>query len=219
MTDNALLKEFESRIEPEVKWKRVQDIPDFPFSTFEDAVTKIKSGEYSTGLDFTASNMFARWLYGDAHKYFFLLLALTPFIAVLVSIGLSIWLNNYWLLFGALLGFLGQFTSNPYNPAKGLFNTLVTVLVALFVWLIYSGNETGSILIAFYVVPFWLNRYIYKQNQKKLNDASLTSEMLFIYLYQTAKLGFRDKSGKSYWYMERAMKDMEELLNQHDKTT
>ena len=218
MTDSTLLKEFETRIEPEMKWTRVQDIPDFPFTTFGDARAKIQSGEYATGADFTASNMFARWLYGDAYKYFFLLLASTPFIGVLVSIALSVWLNNYWLLFGVLLGFLGQFTSNPYNPSKGFFNMLVAGLVALFGWFFYSNNETGTILVAFYVIPFWLNRYIYKHNQKKLTDTALGSEKLFIYLYQTAKLGFKDKSGKSYWHMETVMKETEELLKKHGQT-
>lgn len=197
-----LVGKLENRVEQDLKWKKVEDIPDFPFRNYEEAKAKIRSGEFSTGIDFSTSNQFAQWLYGGVYTFFFLTLASMPFIVAVLSVILAVWFQNYWLLFAIPLGFLAQFTSNPYNPAKGFFNLVVGVLFLIFVWRLLAGGETGPLLMAAYIFPFWINRYIYNHNQKKLGEVAMSSEKIFIFLYQNGKMGFKAPSGQSYWHHE-----------------
>ncbi len=198
------IKELEQHIEGKLKWDKVDKIPDFPANNFQEVHQLVKSGKYTVGVNYTTSNELARWLYGNMYGWYFLLLASTPFIAIIVSIILAITLSNFWLLLGIPLGFIGQFTSNPYNPSRGFFNTLVYILFIVMLWALISGNETLAYIISFYVVPFRINSYLYYHNQDKLKEIALKNETVFIYLYQGGQLGLRDNSSnQSYWHFEK----------------
>ena len=125
---------FEKKITPELKWKNIENIPDFPLSSFDEVKQKLKTNEFSVGIDFITSNELAQWLYGSAHKKIFLLLASTPIIVAIISLVLTFVLGNYWLLFGIILGFAGQFLSNPYNSSKIFGRIVVGILFLVFLY-------------------------------------------------------------------------------------
>lgn len=194
---------FEEKITPELKWKKIEDIPNFPLSSFNEVKQKLKTGEFSVGIDFTTSNEFAQWLYGPGHKNFFLLLASTPIIVAITSLVLAFVLDNYWLLSGVILGFAGQLLSNPYNSLKNFWKPVVGTLFLVFLYGLWQGKETITYLSAFFVFPFFINSYTYSMNQGKLERVVLESEKIFIFLYQNEKLGLKhNESGKAYWNFE-----------------
>lgn len=67
-------KHFEEKILAELKWNKIDDIPDFPFSNFDEVKQKLKENVFSIGIDFTTANQLAQWLYGNRKIIFRLLL-------------------------------------------------------------------------------------------------------------------------------------------------
>lgn len=196
-------KYFEEKIAPELKWQEVGDIPNFPVSSFDEVRQKLKEGIFSVGIDFTASNQLAQWLYGKRFSIFFTILASTPIIVAILAVILAFVLGNYWLLTGIALGFAGQLTSNPYNPSKNFWKPVIGTLFLVFLYGLWQSKETIIYLSAFFVFPFFINSYLYDMNQGKLERVALESEKIFIYLYQDGKLGLKhNESGESYWNHE-----------------
>lgn len=196
-------KHFEEKIVSELKWQKVEDIPNFPVSNFDEVKQKLKAGTFSIGIDFTTSNQLAQWLYGKGFSIFFTILASTPIIVAVLAVILTFVLGNYWLLIGVALGFAGQLMSNPYNPSKNFWKPVAGTLFLIFLYGLWQGKETITYLSAFFVFPFFINTYLYDMNQGKLERVALESEKIFIYLYQNGKLGLKhNESGESYWNHE-----------------
>src|SRR3989344_4357638 len=192
------VQHLEKKIAGDLKWNKIENIPDFPLANFDEVKRGVEANKFSLGIDFTTSNQLAQWLYGQGHKYFFLILASTPIIVAILSIILAIVLNNYWLLAGIALGFIGQFMSNPYNPAKNFWKPIVGILFLVFLYGLWQGKETITYLPAFFVFPFFINSFVYSMNQNKLTEVALNSEKVFIFLYQAGKLGLKhNESDKS----------------------
>jgi len=183
------INHLEEQIESKLKWKKIEEIPDFPIGSFDEVKKKVSTNEFSLGIDFSTSNELAQWLYGSGHKFSFLLLASTPFIVAIASLVLGFTLGNYWLLIGIVLGFAGQFLSNPYNPSKNFWKPIVGTLFLVFLYGLWQGKETITYLSTFFVFPFFINSFVYSMNQNKLTEVALNSEKVLIFLYQAGKLG------------------------------
>lgn len=197
-------KHLEEQITPKLKWNKIEDIPNFPLNSFADVKRRVEANQFGIGIDFTTSNEFAQWLYGGGHKLFFLLLASTPIIVAILSLVLAFVLGNYWLLIGVILGFAGQFLSNPYNPSKNFWKPVVGILFLVFVYGLWQSKETMTYLSAFFVFPFFINSFVYSMNQDKLKAVAMQSEKIFIFLYQNGKLGLKDNANdQMYWHREK----------------
>src|SRR3989338_4358421 len=197
-------KHLEEQITPKLKWNKIGDIPNFPLNSFEDVKRRVEANQFGIGIDFTTSNEFGQWLYGGGHKLFFLLLASTPIIVAILSLVLAFVLGNYWLLIGVVLGFAGQFLSNPYNPSKKIWKPIVGLLFLVFVYGLWQSKETMTYLSAFFIFPFFINSFVYSMNQDKLKAVATQSEKIFIFLYQNGKLGLKDNSNEQmYWHREK----------------
>jgi hypothetical protein len=197
------IKQFENKITSELKWNTISDIPDFPLIDFKDTKLQIEEDKFTVGIDFSTANEFAQWLYGKGHRFFFLILATVSVIVAISSLVLAIVLSNYWLLFGIAIGFAGQFLSNPYNPLKTYLKPIVGVLFLVFVYGLWKGMETMTFLSSSFILPFFINSFLYNMNQNKLRAVAMDSEKIFIFLYQNGKLGLKDNTnGKRYWHFE-----------------
>jgi hypothetical protein len=198
------IHQLEERITPQLNWKKIEEVPEFPLKSFDEVKQRVASNQFGIGLDFTTANQVAQGLYGKGYAVLFTILASVPMIGVLLAIGASIWLGNYWLLAGAPLAFIGQFLSNPYNPAKSFANGLQGVFILILLYALWQNSETATYLPLFFVVAFWVNRSLYRRNQARLIRVALQSERIFIFLYQTGKLGLKDNSTlQMYWHREK----------------
>jgi hypothetical protein len=199
------VQQLEEKIAGDLKWNKIENIPDFPLANFDEVKRGVEANKFSLGIDFTTSNQLAQWLYGQGHKFFFLILASTPIIVAITSLVLAFVLGNYWLLLGLILGFAGQLLSNPYNSSKNFWKPVVGTLFLVFLYGLWQGKETITYLSAFFVFPFFINSYLYGMNQGKLERVALQSEKIFIYLFQSGKLGLKDNSNEQmYWHREKA---------------
>ncbi len=193
-------KHLEEQIAPKLKWTKIDDIPNFPLNSFEDVKRRVEANQFGIGIDFTTSNEFAQWLYGSGYKYFFLLLASTPILVAILSLVLVFVLDNYLLFVGVVLGFAGQFLSNPYNPSKNFWKPIVGILFLIFVYGLWQSKETMTYLSAFFVCPFFIDSFVYSMNQNKLKAVATQSEKIFIFLYQNGKLVLKDNLSKQMYY-------------------
>jgi len=197
------LSQFERQIESTLKWKKIKELPNFPIIHLEELKKKINSGEYSISIDFTTANEFARGLYGARYAIFFFVLASTPFIVATLSVILAFILKNYYLLFGIISAFAGFFLSNPYNPFKSFWKSMVGILLLVCFYGIWRDNLMITFLSGFFIIPFFVNEFIYNLNRNKLKEIALNSEKIFIFLFQNGKLRLiNNKTGESYWYQE-----------------
>ncbi len=208
-----LANRFEQQNTPELKWNRIEDIPDFPISTYEEVKQKVASKEFLLGIDYTTANHLGQWLYGKGYTAFSYILSCAPFLVAIASPILAIILRNWWLLAGMLLGFIGQLSSNPFNPWRGFLRLIAATVFLVFIWASSQARMTVALLSAFFVFPFFINGFLYSMNQKKLYRVALDSEKIFIFLYQTGKLGLKHReSGKSYWNREALLEETKRLL-------
>jgi len=103
--------------------------------------------------------------------------------------------------------------SNPYNPSKNFWKPIVGILFLVFLYGLWQSKETITLLSAFFVFPFFINSFLYNMNQNKLMEAALNSEKIFIFLYQTGKLGLKhNESHKSYWHKEAVLEEMKQYV-------
>lgn len=199
-----LVKDFEERIAPDIKWEKVEDIPNLSHLSFDEVKKKIGANEYSIGIDYNVSLEVAKWLYGPAYRTLFFLLTWTPYIMSVVAIVLAFILGNYWLLFGVVICVAGLTLANPMFRSRKFFTIVAGILFLVFLYGLWQGKETITYLSAFFLLSFFITRYTFSMTQGRLKRVALESEKIFIFLYQRGKLGLRNnKSGETYWYSER----------------
>jgi len=138
------LETFEADITEKLKWKKVEEIPNFPLNSYEDVIKNVNLGLFEIGIDYSIANQAAGWLYGKSHAILFIILASPPYIIALISIILSILFGNYWLLFGIVLGFAGQIFSNPFNPIRGLMTIIAWLALLLLIYGLWKRQETTT---------------------------------------------------------------------------
>lgn len=207
-----LIADFESRIETDLRWQRIEEIPGFPVRDFAEVRQKVRSGDISLGIDFTTANQLVGWLYGRLYRISFLLLAWIPYLSVLLAVVLAIALKSFVWLLAIPIIIVAEVGSNPYNPLRRLFDVGFAIAIAVLLWALFTGNIVVAGLSGFFLAAFRANRFLYYRNQRKLRQVALDSEPIFIYLYQLGKLGLKDRAGKTYWDREALRKEGERYL-------
>lgn len=74
------------------------------------------------------------------------------------------------------------------------------VIAGIALVLLISGKVVPLIFCLLFVVPFYMNRFIYQLNKDKFRLVLLNSEPIFLYFYQHGKVGFKcNVTGDSFW--------------------
>ncbi|MBI1750008.1 MAG: hypothetical protein HY234_12705 [Acidobacteria bacterium] len=111
---------LEERIQNDLRWQRIEDVPEFPAKNFAELRKRVTLGELSLGIDYTVANQLAQWFYGRKYTLGFMALAWFPYSAMALAIILAIALRSFaWL--GALpIVLVAEFGSNPHIPRSVL---------------------------------------------------------------------------------------------------
>jgi len=115
----------------ELKWDRIEDIPDFPIGSFQELKQQIDENSFSLGVDFSASNRIAPWFYGSVRRAFFSFLVMFPFFVFIIVLISFFFLKDFWLLLGIIFGFLGFYLASPYNPFRKFLDFVGILLLIL----------------------------------------------------------------------------------------
>lgn len=208
-------KYLEEQVTPELKWKKIEDIPNFPLNSFEDVKRHVEANQFSVGIHVGSEfehrdKLVLRLLYSasqDIHYNFFFFLSKTPeIIIIILPLVLAFALGNYWLIVGTVLGILPGVHYNDPSKEYFLRRSLKYMLVFLFFVFVYGlwqGKETITYLSAFFIFSFFIDNLSHSMKQNKLKNSAMQSEKIFIFLYQAGKLGLKDNSNEQmYWHIE-----------------
>jgi hypothetical protein len=193
---------LEERIQNDLRWQRIEDVPEFPAKNFAELRKRVTLGELSLGIDYTVANQLAQWLYGRKYTLGFMALAWFPYLAMALAITLAVALKSFAWLVAVPIVFVGELGSNPHilrSVLKTFFNLALVLSVLVFIGAAIMGSTLTAGLAAFFAAPFLANRIFYNRNKEKLRQVALNSEKVLIYLYQLGKLGVMDSTGKTYW--------------------
>lgn len=199
-------KNLEEQITPEPKWRKIEDIPNFPLNNFEDLKHRVEGGQF--GIDiyvgFPADKLVGQLIYsGSLIKNLpFILLDYTPIIVTFLSLILSFVLDNYWLFIGIVAPhIITLHYSDPSveHNAKILRGSIVSLLFLVFVYGLWQGKETIIYLSAFFVFPYLTDSFCYRVKRNKLSELVISSEKIFIFLYQAGKLVLKDNSNEQMY--------------------
>ena len=193
-------EKLEARVRQFLKWNSVGEVPNFPFTSFEELQIGATNGTYTLGIDYTTSNNFAWSLYGFLYSFFFLFFATAPLLAIISSIICAFYLKSYVLFLGVPIPFFAWLFSNPYNLFRSAMSLIAFVIAGIALVLLISGKVVPLIFCLLFVVPFYMNRFIYQLNKDKFRLVLLNSEPIFLYFYQHGKVGFKcNVTGNSFW--------------------
>jgi len=183
-------------------WGKVSEIPDFPFTSFDELISSVKDGSYTINPSYSTARELSALIRTPIGSVINFILLLVPWLFILVLIGISIWLQNYYLLFGIPIVALFFLMSNPLLPMPGPAIINKIVLLAFFVFLIALWGEwqTAEWLIASMILPFLSNREMYRENINALYKEILSSEPLFLYLFEKYGVEVRNSlTGEEYY--------------------
>lgn len=183
-------------------WKKISEISEFPFTSFDELISSVKDGSYKIILSHTAARELSTLIRTLTGTVINLILLLIPWLFILVLIGVSIWLHNYYLFIGIPIVVLFFVISNPMMPMPGPVILNKIVLLAFFVFLIALWKEwqTAEWLIASMILPFLSNREMYRENINALYKECLNSEPLFLFLFEKYGVEVRNLlTGEEYW--------------------
>ncbi|MGC9602607.1 MAG: hypothetical protein ABSE76_02620 [Minisyncoccia bacterium] len=189
-------KKLEEKIDNDLKWKTIEDIPNFPVSNFNEIKKKIDSKEFSLSLNPITTLEFSSNFSSGFSSLFFSLFLHTTWIVTIASIILAFVLGNYWLFLGIIVCYVAHFTSLPYVQFKKLCYLVAALLFLVFFYGIMQHKELATYLSLFFILPVLANIFLYDMSYRKLRDVSINSEKIFIYLFQTGKLMLEDNKNK-----------------------
>lgn len=189
--------EFEKQVSPQLKWRRVEDIPEFPFKNLQDVRERVRSRELTIGIDHDAVLDAANKLYSQSYAVTQAAVLSAPLLFAVASSVLALVFHNYLYLAGVPLAIV-SFLSSSGNPYR--FGILSSIALPLLTWAIWSGRTAIVVLLTAFLAVSWIIKLVFRHNQNKLIDVALNFEGIFIYLYQSGMLGIKDKStNKTYW--------------------
>jgi hypothetical protein len=176
---------------------RLSEINNFPFKTHSEFVASIKSGLSTVGIEYTIARELINISKSKFRVILFKSMIWLPNILIILSIVLSIYKSNWFILIGILSSFFGEFIANPYNPLKNIF---VFLTLLAYGYLFYSQNifdpiswSCFSFAISFSSI-FLINRFAWNWVYKDM----LKSEDLTVRLFLSGNLHIKLKDGQYF---------------------
>ncbi len=189
------INKLEEALPPNLHFKNVQEIPQFPESSFSELKARINNGEYDLDVDLKQASKLPEPFPGELFYGSFRLVTAVNWLYPVFFIYKAIANSNSLYLLGIPLGIIAQFTSNGnFYPflrnqtgarviAQG-FSFLVLLLnIGFFVFFKTIGHVWGILIICF-LIFFWRN----KISANQIRIFSLKSEVAFLYLYENRVL-------------------------------
>jgi hypothetical protein len=169
--------------------KSVADAPDLPFQTYSDIQNAVANRSYVLDVSYIAARELAPFVRSYSGRLLNLLLAFVPVITIIAIVAWAFWRGRFLFLAGVPIVVIGHFLSHPMNPLRRPLTWLNYILVLAMVAL---WNETPTVLLASFILPFVANREMYAGNVRDLRAALLRSEPLFLNQYSKGSMKLRN---------------------------
>lgn len=200
----------ETELRKHLRWQSVDQIPKFPFRSFDQTRREILNGKFGIAVDNTKANAISSYVRTRAGIFTSLFLSWVPWLCVLVSVVLAVVFGKWGFLWGMLFSVIALLLANPFGflkPFRKPFGAIADIILLALTFfalrILFSDNTLSFGLFSLFLVSYAANRAYYIGNEKAITRTALESEPLFIYLYQDANLGLRDNNtGETYWNFE-----------------
>lgn len=197
--------------------KKASDLPNFPYSSFEEFRNAVNKGEVEIGV---AMDISRQWLTsngkyaprGEQIKAYIYML--TPYIFAIFLLIYSV-LNlkfHYLLLFIPFI--ISLFTLTPVGlRVFGIMNFIIGAGIVLFFYSVFSEGSSGLLLLSLTVIVPWLShRFLYKLASRVARENTLKHEDLFIAFTRARAVSARyPTTGERLWFDKDWDKDKEHL--------
>lgn len=177
------IKEIEQRINELGENKKLDELQDFPFSSFQKVITSFKNGS----LKLLADNSSVVWniIAISKEKVIFSILTILPYLVIIANIVLALVSHNWFFLIGVPVSLLGLVFASPHNPL------LLPVRIIGFIAIIISFFFLDTFWTCMFL-SLWLVQLINIRQRNYFNKVilsrALRSEILFCYLISKDKI-------------------------------
>jgi hypothetical protein len=181
----------------------VEDLSNFPFSTFEEFKKSVITGVVRPGVD---RGVAYRWAGGGIHapKSLNLQVTLLAFLPFLAAIGFIVFIvvTKSWLMLLTLPVLLIAFF--VFHPSSAMiFGAIRSAFIGLsiigFLYAWFSGKNSLMALTLSLVIIWYSQRRIYNQSVKHLIDAITQHEDLLCLIWQAKAMNLAFSNGNEYW--------------------
>lgn len=202
----ADLTEKMNTLETQIKYpwlsgsKKIQDIPNFPFSSFGGLRDAVAEGTWILDVSYPAARALSRSIRSPMGVLANFALLIAPYVLIIVVIVTAIHSGRYILLLGIPISVIASTLGNPVNPQRN-FMSLVNSIAQLGLVIAYwQGFTTTAWFLLSFVVPFFANRKFYEDNLKALRRAAQDCEPLFVDLYEKLAIRLVDKKTNKIYH-------------------
>lgn len=175
--------EIETTLRKDLKVQSVTELADCPFENYAEIQALHKRGELAIGC---ALNENVVDLFGTSgQRNMDKILLASPVLAIIASIICAIVRSQYVLLWGVALSLLALvMTANAImKSGRGIGGTILLLVVAGFIYFWIQGDFVKTFLLGAYWIPNFLLTVSKEQNRMVMTDATMSSELVFIYYY------------------------------------
>jgi hypothetical protein len=171
------------------------DLPkEFPYKTIEEIHDAVKNKLLNIRAHYNYEKLKE---YGNkaeikSHNFWMFV----PFIIALTLIILSLYLSNYYLLFGILFSIAGFFLSSPYIKSREL---LYVVSFGLFVYFIYKSNLVGYTLSGSFLFSLWATMTARGIFEQAMIRVAMTSTIAFNFFLRSETIIVYDKQADKFY--------------------
>ncbi len=187
-----------------LQWKSVGDIPDFPFSNYDDLVDAVNSNKFLLKLDNSKANAISPIILSRFSDTINIVISWLPYVIAFLSIIFGIISRKYLMILGAPLSIISLFLSRPYSiwgfPSYSKFPFSFLIVVGVVYYISGDSFIKGWNVLSL-LIPFICGNYYYAKNLKEGEKAVMSDEPLFIYLYQQSSIELiNTENGKPIFY-------------------
>jgi hypothetical protein len=187
------IRALEDKLRPDLKWQKVEDIPDFPFQSFAETQKELSAeNEYLFGIDAGLARKLSTRTYGRPYALFVAVLFFTPAILALFATVSGVVKGRYILLVCVPAVLVGYIFGSPHRSRFVAF-----IPFGLFscgwIWAIWSGYGSVAWIAGLIALSILIMHGVNDLNLNKGKKVALHSEVIFLELYRNGHISIWDK--------------------------
>lgn len=184
------------RTEVEPGWKSVEEIPGFPFETFDQMQAAVDIKSFNVGVDPVAAAEWSSRFSSATRKKVVAGLSLLLVIAALASVIAALVTRNYWLLLAAPIQGVTFYVSHPASAIRKWITISGALSVLLFIDFALNGWTTAATLVTYAGLTFAAVRAAAFITNSSFRKALLKDEELFVAAFSSGACTLRNSRTK-----------------------
>lgn len=184
------------RVETPPGWKSVEEIPGFPFETFDQMQAAVAIKSFNVGVDPLAAAEWSGRFSSTTRKTVVAGLSMLLVIAAAASVIAALATSNYWLLLAVPIQGAAFYVSHPASPIRKWITVAGALSVLLFIDLLLNGWATAATLVAYAGLTFAAVRAAGFITNSSFRKALLKDEELFLAAFASGACTLRNSRTK-----------------------